>query len=731
MDAILQFTVANQTMERTDEFTVVEGSENYLQAQFTCTTPDWDGMIKTAVFIDADGDIHPSLCSNDICDVPADWLVKQAGYVSLIGSDGTTKITTKAVKVNIKEKGYTSGGKIEEESQAYFDQLLAAFSEKYLEAEVQAKLAQRWAVGLEEEPETMEDNAKYYAGQARNDAVKTQNDRNAVSELSEHVDTVAMQVNTDKTEAGQYKEQAAASETNALQSGQAAKSSETAAKEAQAGAEAAEGQAEIFANQTAEDRSAVEAAKSLIMQMGQEVADNKASVEQAVSGFEEKHQQAVTNVKTAEEEALNNIGTGLDNTLSVEGKAADAGATGKAIDELKGDLTNIDALEKERKIPFISAYSKSTSTTNYIAVVIPSSLLEHNKSLSFDVYCEDDVRPYLMMYDCDMSLVGNNRLIKRIGSPTYTDVKTGNWYHYEGNRYTLNTLPSKEKIALVFNLVPNDSVKRIIEGYICNIKLDNNICDTKIEDVFLYSASATSEDIVKLYDVGILNIINHEKRINAIEDNSIMLGNGKILCIGDSLTAGIYSNETTPRKENYPYFMKRIVRNESINFGKPGYSASMFWNNNIHKQIDFSDVKHIIIMLGTNGGLTDTLDADVFAYNDYNDYATTKTGCYCKIIEYCMEQAPTAHIYLCTTPFFDKIRQPNFAPPTTPDANIVIPKIAEFYGLRVFDVRNGLGVNSKNTNTIQLDGLHGQKEFYERLGTFIGSQLRANASWVE
>ena len=426
----------------------------------------------------------------------------------------------------------------------------------------------------------------------------------------------------------------------------------------------------------------------------------------------------------------------IDGRVSADGKTYDniGGAIRGQVTDLKSDLTNIDDLEKERKIPFISAYSKSLNTTNYICIVLPSSILQNKKLLSFDVYCEDDVRPYLMMYDCDMSLVGNDRLTKRIGSSTYTDVKTGNWYHYENNIYTLLSLPSKEKIALVFNLVPNDSVKRIIEGYICNIKLGNNICDTKIEDVFLYSESPTAEDKVNLYNVGLIEYISNIEKINELEKGEFdfkKLGSGKILCIGDSLTAGVYSNETTPREENYPYFMKRIISNESINAGFPGYSTSMIWDQNKLQSVDFTDVKHIIIMLGTNGGLTDTLETDVYAYDDYHDYATTKTGCYCKIIEYCMEQAPTAHIYLCTTPFFDKIRKPNYAPPTTPDANIVIPKIAEFYGLRVFDVRNGLGVNSKNTNTIQLDGLHGQKEFYERLGTFIGSQLRANASWVE
>ena len=307
MDAILQFTVTNQTMERTDEFTVVEGSENYLRAQFTCTTPDWDGMIKTGVFIDEDGDAHPSLCAGDICEVPKEWLIKQKGFVGLIGSYGTTKITTKAVKVNIRDKGYTSGGEIEEETQTYFDQLLAAFAEKYTETESQANLAKRWAVGLEEEPETMKDNAEYYAGQAHEDAIRTTADRAAVIALAAHVDAVGAQVDSDKQITGRYKSQAAQSAENASLSEQNAKVSETSAQRAQAGAETAEGQAELFANQTAEDRSAVEAAKTLIMQMGQEVADNKASVEKAVSGFEVKHQQAVEDINNAGQEQTERV----------------------------------------------------------------------------------------------------------------------------------------------------------------------------------------------------------------------------------------------------------------------------------------------------------------------------------------------------------------------------------------------------------------------------------------
>ena len=44
--------------------------------------------------------------------------------------------------------------------------------------------------------------------------------------------------------------------------------------------------------------------------------------------------EGVAAIEEKERQALNNIGTGVDSSLKQEGKAADAGATGKAIDEL-------------------------------------------------------------------------------------------------------------------------------------------------------------------------------------------------------------------------------------------------------------------------------------------------------------------------------------------------------------------------------------------------------------
>ena len=67
---------------------------------------------------------------------------------------------------------------------------------------------------------------------------------------------------------------------------------------------------------------------------------SKEEVEQAIT-------EGVAAIKEKEQQALNNIGTGVDSSLTQEGKAADAGATGKAIDELKGDIVDYHYIEKD------------------------------------------------------------------------------------------------------------------------------------------------------------------------------------------------------------------------------------------------------------------------------------------------------------------------------------------------------------------------------------------------
>lgn len=176
--------------------------------------------------------------------------------------------------------------------------------------------------------------------------------------------STADETEADRAEVEALKSQAQTAAESALLSEHNANVSETAAQTAQAGAETAEGQAELFAGQAEESKNFVEAAKAVVMELGQKVADDKSNVEQAVSDFEIARQNAVKEIKAAENAALENIGTGIDDTLTQSGKAADAKETGDKLSKLKDDLVNLEnVLEIEKDL---SASKNINATTDTI-----------------------------------------------------------------------------------------------------------------------------------------------------------------------------------------------------------------------------------------------------------------------------------------------------------------------------------------------------------------------------
>lgn len=306
MEAVLKFTVTNQEIARTDDFAIVEGSDNYLRAQFTFETPDWDGLVKSGVFIDEDGEAHISLCTDDICDVPVSWLKAQRGAVGVLGSDGTTKITTSAARVRIREKGYTGDGGLEEEAEGYFDQIMEAFVQTRKEttetagrAEGAEKSAEGWAHGHEDFPERAEDNAMYYADRARGAAEDAAASLAGAGKSAEDAEAAAMLASADRKETAALKAQAQTAAENALLSEQASEKSKAAAAQSAVAAEAAERQAESFAQSAEESRNATEQAKAVVMQTGEEIAEDKAAVAQMTDSFKLLHQQAVADVNNA------------------------------------------------------------------------------------------------------------------------------------------------------------------------------------------------------------------------------------------------------------------------------------------------------------------------------------------------------------------------------------------------------------------------------------------------
>jgi lysophospholipase L1-like esterase len=157
------------------------------------------------------------------------------------------------------------------------------------------------------------------------------------------------------------------------------------------------------------------------------------------------------------------------------------------------------------------------------------------------------------------------------------------------------------------------------------------------------------------------------------------------MCVGDSVTHGFVSDYPNVsrlgqtgyyvKKVSPPRFISLLSGIETINAGHGSYSAKDWWEK-LCKTLDYSDSDIVTIELGYNGGLTDTLDVDVDPYSDYEDYANTNTGCYCKIIEYIQEQNENAYIVLViSSNFWDPLPK-------------VVNEIAERYSLRIINLKD-------------------------------------------
>ena len=242
----------------------------------------------------------------------------------------------------------------------------------------------------------------------------------------------------------------------------------------------------------------------------------------------------------------------------------------------------------------------------------------------------------------------------------------------------------------------------------------------------LANISATSGMTVK-YQVS-FNLV-YAELTDAYDDTSEIL-HLTMCVIGDSLTQGvdIYKHVIA---ESYPFWMSRFLGSKVLNYGQMGRTAQTWWNNYRTYYSYDSEIDVVLIMFGTNGGLTqNTLATDVEPYNNWEDYADTNCGDYCKLIEYIMEQTQNhAQIFLLTPPYSSyNTTQTN----TVILSEATIRAIAKRYNLPVIDVLNESGMGKFNADVFRPnDGCHFNAKGYHRLGTFIGSRVKAYLSQFE
>ena len=232
--------------------------------------------------------------------------------------------------------------------------------------------------------------------------------------------------------------------------------------------------------------------------------------------------------------------------------------------------------------------------------------------------------------------------------------------------------------------------------------------------------------------------------INALYKNKV-----KIVCVGDSITHGDYGSNpagtANDHYESYPYFLAKQldvtykrgwVADENtiadfgvINLGMNGASPKGWYNAQWENYSDIFKYANnekliVIIMFGLNCELTDTVDTDTAAAN-------TQIGYYKRIIEE-INTASEGHaqIILVTPTYVNPEMRPTYSSRVIADVPIV-KKLAAFYNLPCIDAFGELGLSAMNTQTFQpIDGLHMGEFGYQRLGSFILSQVRAVASYL-
>ncbi len=192
-----------------------------------------------------------------------------------------------------------------------------------------------------------------------------------------------------------------------------------------------------------------------------------------------------------------------------------------------------------------------------------------------------------------------------------------------------------------------------------------------------------------------------------------------IVCLGDSLTEGDYGifgkrGIANVQKENYPYFLAKDLQAEVRNFGKCGYRSSSCLKNYKDENVNLENADFIIIMLGTNGGQSETEQ-------------TPENINYLELIELCKNDAPNVKIVLCTPPHATlNPKWSNFGyAEQVKQATMFVRKVAFEKELALIDTARCPYFTSETEDIMQPnDGLHFGREGYKMLAKFIGDNLK-------
>lgn len=135
------------------------------------------------------------------------------------------------------------------------------------------------------------------------------------------------------------------------------------------------------------------------------------------------------------------------------------------------------------------------------------------------------------------------------------------------------------------------------------------------------------------------NASEFNKNLNELQEDSrnldILYAYDNITCVGDSLTYGVVYTDGNGgyrrAKKPYPSVLGVKYNLTVDNLASGGYTALDWWNNYNDSIVEKTN-QIVLIWLGTNGSLTDTLSTDAPSGTNYSTWASTNTGSYAKIV---------------------------------------------------------------------------------------------------